>query len=73
MSNINTIISHHNNQQSSQQSTGNYCVLRSPINAYSFLSHEWWVPLIKFMMRLTIYVIRKNMHLLYFRIPNNFP
>ena len=29
---------------------------RSIINAYSLISHEWWVPLIKFMVGLTIHV-----------------
>ena len=29
---------------------------RSTINAYSLLSHEWWVPLIKFMVGPTIHV-----------------
>ena len=29
---------------------------QSIINAYSLLSHEWWTPLIKFMMGPTIYV-----------------
>ena len=29
---------------------------RSIINAYSLLSHEWWIPLIKFMVGPTIYV-----------------
>ena len=28
----------------------------STINAYSLLSHKWWVPLIKFMMEPTIHV-----------------
>ena len=36
---------------------------RSTINAYSLLSHEWWVPLIKFMMEPTIHVRGENMHL----------
>ena len=29
---------------------------QSNINAYSLLSHEWWVLLIKFMVRPTIHV-----------------
>ena len=29
---------------------------RNTINVYFLLSHEWWVPLIKFMLGLTIYV-----------------
>ena len=28
----------------------------STINAYSLISHEWWVLLIKFMMKPTIYM-----------------
>ena len=39
---------------------------RSIINAYSFLSHEWWVPLIKFMVGPTIYVRGESTHLWYF-------
>jgi len=27
-----------------------YVYSQSTINAYSLLSHEWWVPLIKFMV-----------------------
>ena len=38
---------------------------RSIINACSFLSHEWWVPLIKFMVGPTIYVRRRSTHLWY--------
>ena len=36
---------------------------RSTINVYSLLSHEWWVPLIKFMIGLTIYVREGSTHL----------
>ena len=35
----------------------------STINAYSLLSHEWWIPLIKFMMGPIIYVRGRNTHL----------
>ena len=38
---------------------------RSTINAYFLFSHEWWVPLIKFMMGPLIYVRGGNTHLLY--------
>ena len=41
----------------------NYCVLPNTINAYSFLSHGWWVPLIKFMVGPTIYVRGMSTHL----------
>ena len=37
----------------------------STINTYSLFSHEWWVPLIKFMVRPTIYVRGGSMHLWY--------
>ena len=33
------------------------------INAYSLLSHEWWVPLIKFIVGPTIYVREGSIHL----------
>jgi len=36
---------------------------RSIINTYSLLSHKWWVPLIKFMVRPTIHVRGGSMHL----------
>ena len=36
---------------------------RNTINAYSLLSHEWWVPLIKFIVGPTIYVRGGSMHL----------
>ena len=36
---------------------------RSTINVYSLLSHEWWVPLIKFIVGPTIYVRGGSMHL----------
>ena len=35
----------------------------STINAYSLLSHEWWVSLIKFMVGPTIYVREGSTHL----------
>ena len=38
---------------------------QSTINACSFLSHEWWVPLIKFMVEPTIHVRRENTYLWY--------
>ena len=38
---------------------------QSTINAYSLLSHGWWVPLIKFMMGPTIHVRERSMYLLY--------
>jgi len=38
---------------------------QSTINAYSLLSHEWWGPLIKFMMEPTIYVREGTTHLWY--------
>ena len=37
----------------------------SIINANFFLSHEWWVSLIKFMMGPTIHVSVESMHLWY--------
>ena len=37
----------------------------STINAYSLLSHEWWVPLIKFMVGPTIHVRGRSTHLWY--------
>ena len=46
---------------------------RSTINAYSFLSHEWWVLLIKFMVGPTIHVRGGSTHLWYSGVPNNFP
>ena len=36
---------------------------RSIIKTYFLLSHEWWVPLIKFMMGPTIHVREEIMHL----------
>ena len=36
---------------------------RSIINAYSLLSHEWWVPLIKFIVGPTIHVRGGSTHL----------
>ena len=46
---------------------------RSTINAYSFLSHEWWTPLIKFIVELTIHV-RGGLRIYGTpKIPNNFP
>ena len=36
---------------------------RSTINAYSFLSHEWWVSLIKFMVGPTIHMRGGSTHL----------
>ena len=39
---------------------------QNTINAYSILSHEWWVLLIKFMVRLTIHVRGGSTHLWYF-------
>ena len=42
-----------------------YSFSRSTINAYSFLSYEWWVPLIKFMVGLTIHVRGGSIHLWY--------
>ena len=38
----------------------------SIINAYSLLSHEWWVPLIKFMVGPTIHVGEESTHLWYY-------
>ena len=38
---------------------------RSTINACSLLSHEWWVPLIKFMVGPTIYVRGGSTYLWY--------
>ena len=35
----------------------------STINAYSLLSYEWWVPLIKFMVGHTIHIREENTHL----------
>ena len=35
------------------------------INACTFLSHKWWVPLIKFMVGSTIYVRGGSTHLWY--------
>ena len=46
---------------------------QSTINMYSLLSHKWWVLLIKFMMRPTIFV-REGVRI--YDIPevhNNFP
>ena len=40
---------------------------RNTINACSLLSHEWWVPLIKFMVGPTIYVRGGSKHLWYSR------
>ena len=46
---------------------------RSIINAYSLISHEWWVPLIKFMVGPTIHV-RVRVHIYGTpEVPNNFP
>ena len=46
---------------------------RSTINAYSLISHEWWVPLIKFMVRPTIHV-RGGLRIYGTpRVRNNFP
>ena len=39
---------------------------RNTINTCSLLSHEWWVPLIKFMMGPTIHVRWESTHLWYF-------
>ena len=39
---------------------------RSIINAYSLLSHKWWVPLINFMVGLTIHVREWTTYLWYF-------
>ena len=36
---------------------------RSTINAYSLISHEWWVPLIKFIVEPTIHVRGESIHL----------
>ena len=38
---------------------------RSTINAYSLLSHEWWVLLIKFMVGPTIHMKKGSAHLRY--------
>ena len=38
---------------------------QSTINACSLLSHEWWIPLIKFMVGPTIHVRGGSMHLWY--------
>jgi len=38
---------------------------QSTINAYSLLSHEWWVSLIKFMVGLTIHLRGESTHLWY--------
>ena len=38
---------------------------RSTINACSLLSHEWWIPLIKFMVGPTIHVRGGSTHLWY--------
>ena len=35
----------------------------STINVYSLLSHEWWIPLIKFMVGPTIHVREGSTHL----------
>ena len=40
---------------------------RSIINVYSLLSYEWWVPLIKFMMKPTIHVRGRSTYLWYSR------
>ena len=45
----------------------------STINAYSFLSHKWWVPLIKFMVKLTIYVRERVYIYDTSEVRNNFP
>jgi hypothetical protein len=37
----------------------------STLNAYSLLSHKWWVPIIKFMVEPTTYVRRRSTHLMY--------
>ena len=44
---------------------------QSTINACSLLSHEWWVPLIKFMVKPTIHLRVR----IYGTpgVPNNFP
>ena len=52
---------------------GNYCVLQSIINAYSLLSHEWWVPLIKFMVGPSIYVREGVCIYGTPKVSNNFP
>ena len=48
---------------------------QSTINAYSLLSHEWWVPLIKFMVRPTIHVRGRGGVRIYgtLGVPINFP
>ena len=38
---------------------------RSTINACFLISHEWWVPLIKFIVGLTIHVKGGSMYLWY--------
>ena len=38
---------------------------RNTINACSLLSHEWWIPLIKFMVKPTIHVRGGSTHLWY--------
>ena len=37
------------------------------LNAYSLISHEWRIPLIKFMVRLIIHVKRENTYLFVLR------
>ena len=44
----------------------------STINVYSLISHEWWVSLIIFMVRLTIYVRWGVCTYGTLRVPNNF-
>ena len=39
----------------------------STLNAYSLLSHKWWVPLITYMMGPTTYVREGNTYLMYSR------
>ena len=48
-------------------SQGNYLYSQNIINVYFLLSHEWWVPLIKFMVESTIHVRRGSMYLWYSR------
>ena len=38
---------------------------RNTINTYFLFSYEWWVPLIKFMVGLTIHVRRGSTYLWY--------
>ena len=45
----------------------------STINAYSLILHEWWVLLIKFMIKPTIHMRERVRIYGTPKVPNNFP